>query len=239
MAVAICKNLLTGGASAQMYFIPVYVQLVLLTPLLGKLLGTRARPLLLVVSPLAVVAAVYVPLFGGFELPGLASAVWHECCLGWMGFYALGLALGNGLAHLRLGTSRLAALYCMALVLQVAEGVWFLSLGSQNCGTQLKLSSLLSSSLFCLIAWEYVARDAPLRDGPLTRGEVFLGDCSFGIYLCHIAVLRVVSRFIQLPDTGLLKAAILFLLTLTLSWGFVLLGGRLVGSRASKLLGLR
>lgn len=43
LALSIVKYLLTGNSSAQMYFIPVYVQLVLLTPALGKLLDRAAN----------------------------------------------------------------------------------------------------------------------------------------------------------------------------------------------------
>jgi len=69
---------------------------------------------------------------------------------------------------------------------QMTEGYGWLMLGETNCGTQLKLTSFLTSSLFLLIAYTI------LQNGSFNIKNRFLrilGDYSFGIYLCHIMVI--------------------------------------------------
>lgn len=236
-ALSFASNLLTGRASAQMYFIPVYVQLVLLTPLLGRLLRSRWRPALWAVSPVSVVLAVYLPLFSGSLLTGIPAVLWGECCLGWLDFYCLGIAVGNGIVSVHIRTRHLAALYVLALLAQVAEGYAFLFLGNANCGTQLKLSSLVASGLFCLIAWHFVQGRDALGSGPLVKAAVSLGDCSFGVYLSHIVFLRALNKVLSFA--GAVDVVALVMLTLISSWGICAVGGRLCGRRISRLIGLR
>lgn len=237
IVLSFVSNLFTGRAAAQMYFIPVYVQLVLLTPLLGRLLRSRWRSISWVISPISVIFAVYVPLLSGSALTGVSAVLWGECCLGWLGFYCLGLALGNGFLHIRLRTRSLVTINILSLLAQTAEGYVFLLLGNANCGTQLKLSSLVASCLFCLISWRFVQGRDTLGDGWIARAMVSLGDCSFGVYLSHIAFLMVLRKV--MPFGGAIGAIALALLTLISSWAFVLVGGRLCGSRLSRFVGLR
>lgn len=220
-----------------MYYIPVYVQLVLLTPVLGWLVRSRWRPVLWALSPACVVLAVYVPTFGGMPLPGVVAVIWGECCLGWLCFYCLGLALGNGVIELRSSTRLLTVGYVLLIVVQMAEGYVFLLWGNANCGTQLKLSSLVTSTVFCLLAWRWVLSGRALPDNASMRLGLSLGACSFGVYLSHMMFLRLFRHFI--PDSSLITFAAAFVFTLVASWLFVWLAGLVCGRKVSRVLGLR
>lgn len=87
-------------------------------------------------------------------------------------------------------------------------------MGELNCGTQLKLTSILSGVLFALLAYKYI-----------TIGECYykckvleiLGNDSFGIYFSHLAVMSVCahfsyySKYIIFPFNALITIFITFM----------------------------
>lgn len=85
--------LFLGNASAQMYYLLVYMQLVLLTPLFFRLLD-RHRVALYMVTPLVLAVRVTVSALG---LPATWS--FPPFCGSWLAFYLTGLDwAGGGLA---------------------------------------------------------------------------------------------------------------------------------------------
>lgn len=193
-------NLLTTKASSSLYYIFVYVQFVLLTPLLMRLARSRYRWLGLIVAPVSVALCVYVPMIFGFDFGKIGGLVWNVCCLGWFSFYYLGLLTGNGYAGISgrtsvsgsVGVSECASVQdnvpvnvgvpvseCtgvmqrgvflhsilgLSVVLQILEGwLWYES-GWPNCGSQLKLTSILTTSAVLLLA------DAWLKSGSSLAG---------------------------------------------------------------------
>ena len=260
-------NLLTTKASSALYYIFVYVQFVLLTPLLLRLARSRFRWLGLLVAPVSVVMCVYMPMILGFDLGKVGELVWNICCLGWFSFYYLGLLLGNGYAGLsgcvavsvrvlQIERSRnclLSFSLGLSVVLQIMEGWFWYEAGWPNCGSQLKLTSILTTSVVLLLADNWLksngsserisvlsgdfnvsGRFSCLRcfQGVLTR----IGDFSFGIYFVHISVIRFLqsfSRYEALPfglNTALVAA---------ISIVAVVLLSCLLGPRISRLLGLQ
>lgn len=204
------KALLTAGASAQMYFIAVYLQLTMLTPLLYRLL--RWRPLIVyAVTPLSL-AAYEVLTAVGIALPILGRLFPM-----WLVFYVVGLDWERWRARLQ-GKFRAALVALGAcLAIQLVSGFAWLHLGDYNMATtQLKLSSMATS--LCVIA---VIMLLPASEKH-RLSESFLagvGDASFGIYLCHMFVLAVVRKvltFLALP--AVLSTVLLWLLTLTISF---------------------
>lgn len=204
------KALLTAGAAAQMYFIAVYLQLTMLTPLLYRLL--RWRPLIVyAVTPLSL-AAYEVLTAVGIALPILGRLFPM-----WLVFYVVGLDWERWRARLQ-GKFRAALVALGAcLAIQLVSGFAWLHLGDYNMATtQLKLSSMATS--LCVIA---VIMLLPASEKH-RLSESFLagvGDASFGIYLCHMFVLAVVRKvltFLALP--AVLSTVLLWLLTLTISF---------------------
>ena len=65
--LTLAKNLLCANATTTLYYIFVYIQFVLLTPLLGKLAKSPYRHLGWLIAPLSVILFKYIPVFGGIE----------------------------------------------------------------------------------------------------------------------------------------------------------------------------
>lgn len=191
---ALVKNLLCANATTTLYYIFVYIQFVLLTPLLGKLAKSPYRQLGWLIAPLSVILFKYIPVFGEIQLGKHIQLFWNDACLGWFTFYYLGLILGNRIIDRQFNIRNLAVLYCASLLLQMAEGYLWFTVDPAGCGSQLKLSSILSSSIFLLITFYVLERCAPrVNRGshkPKSRLLCTIGNYSFGIYLVHMMFLK-------------------------------------------------
>lgn len=191
-------NLLTAKAIVPMYYIFVYIQFVLLTPMLGKLIQSRYSFLGWFVAPISVIVFKYFWLLTGQKLNYYADIIWIDSCLGWFTYYYLGLILGNRIIEKHYSIKHLAALYLVSIVIQMAEGYVWLKLGGTNCGSQLKLSCYLSSTLFLLIVYTILQRNQYEVKSRLLR---MIGDYSFGIYLSHIMFLMALKTYIPIYKT--------------------------------------
>ena len=226
-------NLFTAGSAATLYYILVYVQLVVLTPLLGRMANSKWQWVGWIVSPISVILFKYYWLLSGNTINHYVGLIWGISCLGWFTFYYLGLLLGNNLLHhIRFDIRTIFLLYILSILLQMAEGYGWLLLGVVNCGSQTKLTSFLTSSLFLILSYCYLIDDnIHSRRGLLS----FIGDYSFGIYLSHIMVQRLLSQF--LPYYSCIPFPINTLIVLVISLLFVWVGNKICGERISKWMG--
>ena len=206
------KNLLCANATTTLYYIFVYIQFVLLTPLLGKLAKSRFRHLGWIIAPLSVVLFKYIPAFGDIHLGKHVELLWSDACLGWFTFYYLGLILGNKILSPKFNLRNLVFLYCMSLLLQIGEGYLWFTVDPVGCGSQLKLTSILSSSIFMLIIYSVLSSN----HGTKCRLLSTIGDYSFGIYLVHMMILKALEPMtlysaIPYPVTSLIILIISFI----------------------------
>ena len=227
------ENLLTAKVIVPMYYIFVYVQFVLLTPLIGKLAKSKCQFLGWFVTPVTVIIFNYYWLMTGMQLDPSVKLVWTDSCFGWFTFYYLGLILGNHIIEKQLSLKTLALLYFAAILLEMAEGYCWMSLGGKNCGTQLKLSTILTSSLFLLIVYTILQRGRVDIKSRLLR---MIGDHSFGIYLCHIMVMNVLSGFV--PVYNSIPFPINSIIVVLLSFCFCYLSNKVCGEKIGRWLGL-
>lgn len=235
---AMVKNLLSANATTTLYYIFVYIQFVLLTPLLGKLAKSPYRQLGWLIAPLSVILFKYIPVFGNIQLGKHIELFWNDACLGWFTFYYLGLILGNRIIDRQFNIRNLAVLYCAFLLLQMAEGYLWFTVDPAGCGSQLKLSSILSSSIFMLITYYVLELCAPrVNRGshePKSRLLCTIGDYSFGIYLVHMMFLKGLQHLefyyaIPYPLTSLI--------VLSVSLIFCYACTAVMGKRAGRWLG--
>lgn len=232
---AVLTALAVGGASPQLYYLVVYLQLVLLTPLLFRLLekpGPRAA--LYVVTPLTLCVR-YMLSIAGISLPIQAF------CGSWLVYYLLGFEWRNRIDPLLqkrgVGFRHCLALLAVGLLLQGVEGFAWLSVGDYDLATtQLKLTSMLSSVCACGLIPQ-CPRAVRQRLASCVQ-LVRLGDLSFGIYLVHMAVLVVIRRlFLPLSISGFPPSVVLWLITLVASATFILLCRRIIPRRTLGYLG--
>ena len=225
------KNLLCANATTTLYYIFVYIQFVLLTPLLGKLAKSRFRHLGWIIAPLSVVLFKYIPAFGDIHLGKHVELLWSDACLGWFTFYYLGLILGNIILSPKFNLINLVFLYCVSLLLQMGEGYLWFTVDPAGCGSQLKLTSILSSSIFMLIIYSVLSSN----HGTKCRLLSTIGDYSFGIYLVHMMILKALEPMalysaIPYPVTSLI--------ILTITFIFCNVFTAVTGKRVGRWLGL-
>lgn len=227
--VVLLKNLVTGDAVAIMYYIFVYCELTLLIPLIHKLAKSRYKYWGLLISPIEMIVMRTVPIVLGIELPVWVRIIMRLSCLGWFTYFYLGYLLGNQLVNIRINAKTLAALWVLSIPLQIAEGYYYYKIGNVDCGTQLKLSSLLTSVLFVLLAYQYVLHG---KDRKLKLLQL-VGDHSFGVYFSHLAVIAVLC---QIPGYVLyVPYPITAVISVVLTMICVLIGKKILGKHSSYL----
>lgn len=225
-------NLLLAKSAPTMYYVLVYIQFVLLTPVLGKLLKTRQWWLGFAIAPLSLTLRYYWVLTG-ISHNYYVSAVWDICCLAWFTFYYLGLYLRNVETRPTFHYRPLLAVYAASLVIQMLEGFWWYRLGADNFGTQLKLSSLLTTSIFILLAYCYITQE---NTDSRYKALVLIGNYSFGIYLSQFMFLKLLDAF--LPIWQAVPFPVNSVVILSISLLFVVIGHKLLGDKAARYLGL-
>lgn len=207
----------------------------LLTPILGKLAKSRYRWIGFLVAPLSLLCYKYQVVFFDIQPHRYIDILWCFSCLGWFTFYYLGLLLGNGLLKVACKKRTLINLYALSILLQILEGyVWFYFLGEPNCGSQLKLSSLFTSTIFLLLAFEYINDTNVTHNCMLLE---FMGDYSFGIYLCHIMVINLLWRYLPIYD--FLPFIANSTIVLCLSFVLVYIASKLLTGKLIVWLGLK
>ena len=226
-------NLITAKACVTLYYIFVYIQFVLLTPVLCKLAKSKYQYVGWIIAPISVLIFKYYGLITGTELNRYIAIMWSDSCLGWFTFYYLGLLLGNRIININYSLKSLAIVYIISLLLQMAEGYGWLSLGEANCGTQTKLTAILSSCIFLLIIHNLLKnKNISIKSEFLTK----IGDYSFGIYLCHILLMIFLYK---IPYYKLIPYPLNSAIIILISLGGCIFGYKILGAKIAGWLGLR
>lgn len=218
--------LISGKASTIMYYVFVYCELTLLIPLIDRLARSRFKYLGFIISPLEIICMRMIPML--FEIPmnRYISNVTELSCLCWFTYFYLGYLLGNKCIPVNRRPQTMVGLWEISLFIQMAEGYWYYSRGIANCGTQVKLTALLSGSLFCIMSYMYIEDDSRRNSAFLTN----LGNSSFGIYFSHLFILQLLwlipgySEYVIFPLNAIILVAV--------SWPVVLAGHKILGKKA-------
>ena len=121
--------------------------------------------------------------------------------------------------------SQLNPILFVSILIQIAEGYWYYILGNQNCGTQLKLSCLLTGCIVCILS------DKLLKSEKCPKVTILyiIGNCSFGIYYSHmvfVLLLRHVSFYSAISP---ILFPIIAITILMISLCLVLVGKKVLG----------
>lgn len=231
--IIVLKNLLTATASEPLYYIFVYIQFVLLTPWLGRLAKSKFQWVGWVITPISLIAFKYYSLLSGIEFHDYISIIWSDACLNWFTFYYSGLILGNKIINRNFSLNTLGMLYIISIALQMLEGFVWYEFGENNCGTQQKLTTLLSSTLFLLIVYTLIKKGNIVIKNKLL---VLLGDYSFGIYLCNVMVIICLSKT---SFYNIMPFPLNSIIVISISLAACYIGSRILGERISSWFGLR
>lgn len=80
------KMLFTASGAAVMYYIWVYCQFTLFTPIMDKLAKSRYKYIGFCISPLEIIIMRLIPLIMGFEWNSYISIMMSVSCLGWFSY---------------------------------------------------------------------------------------------------------------------------------------------------------
>ena len=130
-----------------------------------------------------------IPQVAGIEINKYIAIIMSISCLGWFTYFYLGYLLGNDLIKIKVSSPKLIIALVGAIIVQIVEGYWYYLMGNQNCGTQLKLTSVLTGCIFTILVFRYIESEKDLKIKVL----FILGECSFGIYFSHLAIMSVLN----------------------------------------------
>lgn len=161
------KNFFTAQCCGIYYFIFVYVQLVLISPMVGKLIQSKYRWIGWCITPVSIIIIRYVmnllniPV--GFPWNGIAFVVWFI-------YFYIGMLLGNHVLEYKLTVKKTLLLYIATLVLSEGEGlVWYLIGNNDMATTQLRFTSILTSIMVILLSYLFIRSDRiKVKDNKLT-----------------------------------------------------------------------
>lgn len=184
--LAYIKSLVIADSASVMYYVFVYIEFTLLIPIIDKMAKSKYKYIGFIISPLEIIVMRMLPLMAGWEFNKYIGTVMHVSCLGWFSYFYFGYMIGNGLLQFKykLPTSKIFVMLIFSVCLQIVEGFWYLSLGELNCGTQLKLSAILTGIIFVYLCYRYL-------DEEISKPKFIhlLGDYSFAIFFSHLAVM--------------------------------------------------
>lgn len=229
-------GLLKAAWCPPLYYILVYVQLVLLTPLLARLARSKYRHIGWWLAPLALLLFKYDSCWGG-NLDVCFNWLWPDLCyffFAWLTFYYFGLMLGNRVITLpRLSLGTLFVGYLCAVGLQIAEGHCWVNLGWGSAGSQLTLTAMLSSIVFLWFVHEVVQS---MQHRSVATVWQSLGNYSFGIYLSHILVMTILKR---IPYYESLPFPLNAVVVVLIAWWGCVVGYKWLPHRVNQWLGLK
>lgn len=211
------------------YFILVYIQMVLLIPVTFKLLQSRFSKLGWFVTPVSIFLIRYISLWFNIEL---GFPFQGELFVFWFGFYYLGVSLKNRYINLQLSKKYLTNLCLFSLVIQGVEGfIWYWMGNFDMATTQLKMSSIITTGLFCIRAYIYIeADDLNSNEQPVILKKFLkvLGDNSFGIYLSHMLIIKILNKLVPMANIFPINA----IFVIMISTVCVMMAHRILGKHA-------
>lgn len=218
------RQLALGEAVAPYFYVPLLIQLYLLSPLLLSMAKVR-KWLLLFISALPLVSFLglrYVGIYGEYarvEMPVVEQLLVFlpPCSLvRFIFFFALGILTGLHLPQISVRVARfkwglLAATIVLGLLAVIESDVVFRSVGVDLRGAPITLLSSPYAVSFILCFLGFGDARIPFA-GQLHR----IGRESYGIYLLHPIFLEFGARFLQETVPFILAYQILYLPLLVL-----------------------
>lgn len=226
-------NIFTTNACYTLYYIAVYIQLVLITPVLVKTIHSKCHYIYLAIQPLFIILLSYIPNFINKPLPYPFNTLFFGV---WFLSYYLGLLLGNKIITIKLSNTKLIGIYIFSILLQICEGFsWYKLDNISMATTQLKFTAIFSTIYFCIIAYKYIENNkSNIKPNKLYNLLISIGDYSFGIFLLHpllIAIADKISlwKYVFFP----INSVIIYIL----SFICVMLGSKILGKKLGKFIG--
>lgn len=190
-------DLLVGTGMGVGYFVIVLIQFILLTPLIWQIKSRRSHVLIMLVMLCISVFVSYLTKLANANSV-LAQFPFFCIFISWYPFYHLGVYVAEHTkefdSQLRQLKPYLLPLLVLGLGFSLVEGF---SLGYQGMtsfgASQMKISSFFTSIILFMIALSFQSKDVFFDKPPI----VWLGRCSYIIYLSHLFFLGQIDFILQ------------------------------------------
>ena len=234
-------NFLTGNCCSIFYYIFVYMQLVLVTPILVMIKNTKINWIGYIVTPVAIMIE-YLLTFNGITISYPYNI---NNLFVWIIYYYLGLNLRDKASDPKnYGVRRnilLSILIVISFALEIVEALAWKAYGRVDISTsQIKISTMISAILICLLIYGIIISGANYKKkkGYVEKIIVYIGNCSFGIYLIHqLVILSLGKYFGEYKLDNCFWFIIEALVVIIISVGIVSLGQKVFGKKIGKYLG--
>lgn len=229
----LAKNIITSEGKYHLYYLVVYIQLVLVTPLLAKIAKQKSKILdmiIFLIQPLFI-ACLYLGILGESILK---VSPWYGIVFpAWLSYYYLGLVVGNRAKSVKASGVLLLAAFMLSGIFQIAESFIWKERGaiSDIYYSQLRITALVQNIPGVLL----LAKIAMSKKRTTARLLERVGDASFGIYLLHPAFIMVCDKILARTEATF---AITFVVAFAGSFVTVLVLNKIVPRKALKYTGL-
>ena len=217
------ETFVVGKAATPFYYIVVLIQLTVITPWLVNVVkdSKTIKNFLWLITPCYLLYIYVWNLTTGYS-PRLYETLFPA----WFGFYYLGINVRCGL-KLKCSGGKVLIAGAISCVEVLALRKLGMSVGFYT--SQITVGSFLYS--IAVIGWILKQSDT---QGGNTKRLGRIGDCSYGIFYVHMAVLTVIGKFIQSGD-WYLYWGLRFAMTSIISFTIILAGQKIL-KKQKKLL---
>lgn len=192
---SILGRILTGQGCGIYYYILVYAQMVIITPLLIKILDKRYSRDIYLLTPISILVLYILKFLGleiGFPYNVLSFTVWIIFY-----YYGLNVRFFEKDHKLENNLYKNIILYIIFIVLSIIEGfIWNENGDYSMAVSQIKITSIISSIYFIKVSIG-VRNKIKLKNKLISSIFLLLGDYSFGIYLTHMLFVRIFKKIIS------------------------------------------
>ena len=232
------KDYLTGNCCSTFYYILVYMQLVVIAPLVGKLIRSKLWWIGFIITPAAIIAE-YILAYCGINLTYPYNI---NNFLVWFIFFYMGMYIRIRYKNKKKVSSTRINVICIILIpvciaLELLEGHFWLSMGRDDfANTQVKLSAMCTAIVVCILIASIILNNSERKPFKLF---VLIGDASFGLYLIHQLLIGIWGRYfpnlIIASDYWFIIEAVIVLII-----GFIIIYilQRILGKKIGRILGV-
>ena len=212
-------QLVIGKSATPFYYIVVMMQLTIITPWLVKVVreDRKIKNFLWLVTPCYLVY-LYIWNF----ITGSSPYLYETLFPAWFGFYYLGIEVKY---ELKLKFKGYVTMIGFLISCIEAFGLKKLGMSAGFYTSQITIGSFIFS--IAVIGWLLECVDEKDKN---VKFFSKIGDCSYGIFYIHMAVLMLVGKLIQ-GGNWFFYWALRFILTLMISYGIVRIGQKIFGNR--------
>ncbi len=196
-------RLILGQCNLTYYYIFVFAQLIILTPLIARFVQSRWYVLLLFITPLAMLAEeILIRRGAGIIFPNNINNF-----LVWITYFAIGMrwrfledSQDGCLTEYKENKSQvfLGVLIAVAgLVLQFIESRWWMDFGRNDLATSMvKVSVFITIVGLCNVLYYYInVRKSHKGENIIRRITKLVGDKAFELYLLHQFTMYIIGFF--------------------------------------------